>query len=274
MKTRVISAFCLLAVLYCVLRYLPADYALYAIAALLLPLAYEWSALIMSNKTFIWLFAVCTAASSLLLPYVSFIDTVALLAVAVGWLCALCIVLYPPCKSKCFVLVPKYFALGASLLFAHCALLMFAWVLYDLFPHLWSLIILVALVDSGAYASGKLFGAHTFAPVISPNKTWEGVIGGLLLLLAAITTLWWHVYENTSALQLLLLLSVASALGVMAIVGDLFQSQLKRFAGVKDSGALIPGHGGLFDRLDALLVVAPYYWLFVHYVPAVGTLVA
>lgn len=118
----------------------------------------------------------------------------------------------------------------------------------------------VTLSDAGAYYAGSAFGTHPLAPVISPKKSWEGAVGGVLAAIAgALLAHFWFFRR--------LPLAHAIALGVLlstaGILGDLAESMLKRAAGVKDSSALLPGHGGVLDRLDSLLVAAPvlyYYW--------------
>lgn len=114
--------------------------------------------------------------------------------------------------------------------------------------------------DTGAYFAGRAFGRHTMAPLLSPKKTWEGFIGGTLASIGAGIGI-------VALLGLPVSLTVGAALGVVGAVGgtfgDLAESLLKRQAGVKDSGALIPGHGGLLDRIDSLLFTGPlvYYLL-------------
>lgn len=123
----------------------------------------------------------------------------------------------------------------------------------------WALfaLILVWATDSGAYFVGSKFGRRKLAPGISPGKTWEGVFGGLassaLLSAAALPLLG----LSWSSLPALVLLTLATA-GI-SVVGDLFESLMKRHSGVKDSGALFPGHGGLMDRLDSLLAALPVF---------------
>jgi phosphatidate cytidylyltransferase len=114
--------------------------------------------------------------------------------------------------------------------------------------------------DTGAYCIGLGLGRRKLAPVISPNKTVEGLIGGLALsVIAAVVARAWFLVSWT------LTESVTAALlvGVAGVVGDLVESALKRSAGVKDSGWLIPAHGGMLDRLDSLLFAAPalYYYV-------------
>lgn len=110
---------------------------------------------------------------------------------------------------------------------------------------------LVWLCDIGAYFAGRWIGGPRLAPAISPNKTWAGALGGIAL--ASLFALALHVYVGLPWRLTL----VSPALAILAEAGDLFESWLKRQAGVKDSGTLLPGHGGLLDRLDGLVPVAP-----------------
>ena len=116
--------------------------------------------------------------------------------------------------------------------------------------------VIVWAADIGGYAFGRLFGRHKLAPGISPGKTWEGFAGGVLLvLLAGFLGARWLVESDMIAAWMVLLAAIA----VLSVVGDLVESLLKRQAGVKDSGQLLPGHGGMLDRLDSLLAVAPVF---------------
>jgi phosphatidate cytidylyltransferase len=111
--------------------------------------------------------------------------------------------------------------------------------------------------DTAAIFAGKAFGNHKLAPSISPNKTWEGSVANLLAAVGAAAALG---YFLKYPMDKMLLLGVSC--GVIGQLGDLFESYLKRQAGVKDSGNLLPGHGGVFDRLDSLLMTAPFsYWI-------------
>jgi phosphatidate cytidylyltransferase len=123
-------------------------------------------------------------------------------------------------------------------------------------------LLLVWLADTAAYFSGRAFGRHRLAPSISPGKTWEGVWGAVIFNAVVMTALGLFLFESWSArmlqyLGLIPFLLVVLLLTGYSVMGDLHQSLLKRQAGVKDSGRLLPGHGGLFDRLDAVLVVMP-----------------
>ena len=116
------------------------------------------------------------------------------------------------------------------------------------------LLLLVWSSDVGAYAAGRSVGGPRLAPSISPGKTVSGAVGGLLAAVAVGVGATLTVSQTPRLLQAGLL---AAGLGVVAQAGDLLESWVKRRLGVKDSGTLIPGHGGLFDRLDALLAAAP-----------------
>lgn len=113
--------------------------------------------------------------------------------------------------------------------------------------------------DTGAYYTGRAFGRHKLAPGVSPGKTWEGAIGGMIasLLMAVIAHYWFF-----PALPLTIGLGLAALMNVLGVVGDLTESALKRGAGAKDAAQILPGHGGLLDRLDSLLFNAPVIYYF------------
>jgi phosphatidate cytidylyltransferase len=130
----------------------------------------------------------------------------------------------------------------------------------------WILLYLLTLVwvaDTGAYFSGRKFGKHKLAPAISPGKTWEGVAGGIfanllwmLLVYQMLGSYQLHTGLNLSLIQFLL---IGLATSFISVVGDLFESILKRQAGVKDSGKLLPGHGGVLDRIDSIIAASPVF---------------
>ncbi len=126
------------------------------------------------------------------------------------------------------------------------------------------LIFFVVLVtwaaDTGAYIAGKSMGRHPLAPVVSPKKTYEGLLGGVLFAcLAAVVARAWFLprFSLVDCLVLGVILTLAG------LIGDLAESAMKRSTGVKDSGALIPGHGGMLDRLDSLLFTGPAFYYYV-----------
>ena len=114
-------------------------------------------------------------------------------------------------------------------------------------------ILVVVCADTGAYFAGVNFGRRKLLPQVSPGKTWEGFVGGLCanVVLALITSIW---VEEASMALLLVVTLIAS---VLSVLGDLTESMLKRHAGVKDSSQLLPGHGGVLDRIDSVMAAAP-----------------
>jgi phosphatidate cytidylyltransferase len=116
--------------------------------------------------------------------------------------------------------------------------------------------VLIWAADIGAYFAGRALGKHKLAPSVSPGKTWEGVGGGVVLslVIAAVAGIWLFRIEDAAWLPFLLL---CVAVVLFSIVGDLGESLLKRQVGAKDSGTLLPGHGGMLDRIDSLLAALP-----------------
>jgi phosphatidate cytidylyltransferase len=120
---------------------------------------------------------------------------------------------------------------------------------------LFFLVVVVQLSDVFQYVWGKLLGRHPIAPTISPNKTWEGFLGGIACAVLLGTSLWWITPFNPWQAALM-----ALAIALMGFVGGLVMSAIKRDRGVKDYGSLIEGHGGILDRVDSLLFAAPLFF--------------
>lgn len=146
-----------------------------------------------------------------------------------------------------FVLIPTWVSVSV----ANLAIGLFGLILF----------VVVAVADSAAYFAGKQWGKHLLASRISPKKTWEGLLGAALSLfvLAAIVAVWAEMTWFAFAKFLLLV----EGLVCISVVGDLFESAIKRVAGVKDSGTLLKGHGGILDRIDGICASAPFFALFV-----------
>lgn len=131
------------------------------------------------------------------------------------------------------------------------------------------LILLVIIADSGAYFIGRKLGKHKLAPTISPGKSVEGAIGGIVLgvLFAFVAVLWLSNGSNpilmtpNKTLLIVNFVSLSALVVIVSISGDLFESVVKRHAGVKDSGNILPGHGGILDRIDALTAAAPLFFV-------------
>lgn len=133
----------------------------------------------------------------------------------------------------------------------------------------WMLIVLITVIcaDSAAFFVGRAWGRHKMAPTLSPGKTWEGYVSGIVVggLLPMLLVLWWRVAAGTE-ISILHGLILGLLIGVLSPLGDLAVSMIKRQVGAKDSGTIIPGHGGALDRLDSILwagVMSYYYilWL-------------
>ncbi len=124
------------------------------------------------------------------------------------------------------------------------------------------LLLTIIVSDSAQYFTGRWFGRRKLCPAISPKKTIEGALGGVILAPVAMAAVapWWLPGRTT-----LWVLLVGLAIVLLGIAGDLFESLLKRSAGVKDSSTLIPGHGGVLDRIDAMLFAAPVFYVLLKY---------
>ena len=123
------------------------------------------------------------------------------------------------------------------------------------------LFLIVWASDSGAYFFGRTFGNYKLCQNVSPAKTTEGAIGGVLLSLLAVNLYLYFVYHPASISQYYYFSILSIAVSFASIAGDLFESAIKRTANVKDSGYLLPGHGGIFDRIDSLTAAAPFFFL-------------
>jgi phosphatidate cytidylyltransferase len=257
LRKRILTAAVLIAVLLSVLLWLPPAATVILVSAIVLLGAWEWSAFLRLPG------AALRGAYVVLIGLLMFgawsvsgspgaRNCVMQLALLWWWVALLWIMFAPrrvaawsAALAGVLALVPAWLALlrlrvgladGAQ------------WVLFAF--------LLVWLADIGAYFCGRHFGRVPLAPQVSPAKTWEGVLGGMLFsgLCALAGAAWFHL----PALPFLLVCLGAAA---FSVVGDLTESLLKRFAGVKDSGTLFPGHGGVMDRIDSLTAAAPVLFL-------------
>jgi len=265
LKTRVITAIVLLAVLLPILFLLPAIYIGAFFLVALLAAAWEWSRLLSPEATrAAWLYAFfCLAIILFLLGMQNVAWQFALLMMAViFWFFLAPFILAKGMNVSLQKLRPFYVVLGLILLPATWFALVFLRELGLVF--LLSTMALVWVADIGAYFIGKAFGKRKLAAQISPGKSIEGALGGLLLCYGyALLCIFYLPFESTlfgawairfGWVPTLLMVTVLTA---FSIFGDLFESQLKRMAGVKDSSHLLPGHGGVLDRVDALIPTMP-----------------
>lgn len=252
LRTRIISAVIALVFLGAVLFVLPARFAEMVIAAAVLAGAWEWSAFLGDSGHAIraaFVVAMAALIGALYGPLAQYSE-LALQLAFVWWFCAFVWILFFPTPiptvvrwlAGALVLVPLFVALIT---------------LYRKGPEVLLLALLIVwAADIGAFFAGKLFGRVKLAPSISPGKTWEGVLGGLLVVtMLAIAAAQW----TSSPFAVLVPFSVAVA--ALSIVGDLTVSMFKRTAGLKDSGKLFPGHGGILDRVDSVAAAAPLFAL-------------
>jgi phosphatidate cytidylyltransferase len=272
LKQRIITAVVLLAILIPALLARNPLYFAAAVWLLVVLAAWEWARLLGLSATAQHAFA---AAVGLAIVALWATGSAALwanslaLAAALGW--AVMLPLALPRANVPHGLM-QGIGRGMHLLFAAlCAVA--AWAVVTL-THLqgWqqvlSLLLIVWIADTAAYFCGKAFGKRKLAPNISPNKTWEGAIGGVAgaALFGAAT---YHVagafsvpLGDGSWIRALVLTALIAA---VSVTGDLYESLLKRQAGVKDSSQLLPGHGGVLDRVDALLPALPLAWLLARF---------
>jgi phosphatidate cytidylyltransferase len=124
-----------------------------------------------------------------------------------------------------------------------------------------AMIVTVVAADVGAYFSGKSFGRHSLAIKVSPAKTWEGFWGGMASVLALALVMYYLLPDQSLSLSLTAVVVIALVTALASVVGDLTVSMVKRESGFKDSGSLLPGHGGLLDRLDSICGAAPVFAL-------------
>lgn len=124
-----------------------------------------------------------------------------------------------------------------------------------------AMILVVAAADIGAYFAGKRFGRHKLAAAVSPAKTWEGFWGGMASALLLAVLFWYLLPPRMAHVSLMAVIAVTLSTALASVVGDLTVSMVKRHSGVKDSGSLLPGHGGVLDRLDSICGAAPVFAL-------------
>ena len=265
LKTRIITATILMAVLLPILFLLPPIYLGAFFLLALVTAAWEWSRMIAPQaKLAAWLYAsFCLVIILFLLGMKALSWQFSLLMMAaLFWLLLAPFILAKGMSISLQKLKPFYVILGLIILPATWFALVFLRELGLVF--LLSSMALVWVADIGAYFVGKAFGKHKLAVQISPGKSIEGAVGGLLLcyLYALICVFFLPLGDTLFGAYAIRfgwvpMLLMVTLLAAFSVFGDLFESQLKRLAGVKDSSHLLPGHGGVLDRVDALIPTMP-----------------
>lgn len=263
LKTRIVSALVLAILLGSAIVFLPTEALSAVLAVLFLVGAYEWATLTGQRQTafrkggYVGIVALIIL-SLVFLPLGQTLSTVVKLAAFMWLLITVALALYQRSEEGG---QPRWQGLLAL---AGCVLLPAAWLSMTLihaedFRLLVFVFVLAASADSFAYFAGKRFGKNKLAPELSPGKTREGFLGGLVgvMMVSLVYVAYAHMPIELAVPFVLLCL----VCGVVSVVGDLFESLMKREAGLKDSGRLIPGHGGILDRFDSHIAVAPVFWL-------------
>jgi phosphatidate cytidylyltransferase len=255
LRERILTAIVAAALILLVLFVFPAAAARAVIAAVILAAAWEWSkflSLVSVPGRLGYVTAIGALIAAVTWPTPSPAATEIILKIGLAWWFAalIWVFFYPtpitrPIGWLCgaLVLIPAYIAL-VSLYSREPSLLLFA-------------LVIIWAADSGAYFAGKRFGRVKLAPNISPGKTWEGVIGGLVAVVLVLVTARLYWVEIDIAVIVPFCLAVAT----LSVVGDLTVSMFKRNAGLKDSGRVFPGHGGVLDRIDSVTAAAPLFAL-------------
>jgi phosphatidate cytidylyltransferase len=258
LKQRVITAIALVAVLLGVMLGLPSIATVWLITVLVLVGAWEWAAFIgktgnLARATY----AVCIAIALVACLYLhsahpGFVRLVMTVAMA-WWIVAFLWVSLAPARvnpasaalAGVFSLVPCWLALVYVTFTTGSAY----WVLFTL--------TLVWAADTGAFFAGRWLGRVPLAPRVSPKKTWEGVIGGVITsgVVAWIAVTWLNRFLGVT--EVWPFVTTCIAIAALSTVGDLTESMLKRAVGLKDSGSVFPGHGGMLDRIDSVTAAAP-----------------
>ncbi|UTW46198.1 phosphatidate cytidylyltransferase [bacterium SCSIO 12696] len=274
LKVRIITGLTLVGLFLATLFFLPKPWFAVLSASLVLLASWEWSNLaglrsIVARLGFVVGSAALVLAANHYLLEGPRSSQLTLLASACGWwLIALfwvksfpnTVVLWANTWVKVlmgwFVLVPTWLAM-TLLLYSNG----FATLPTDNGGR-WALLVVVSIVvlmDTGGYFAGKHFGRRKLAPTVSPKKTWAGVVGGLTVNGLLLVVLGWQL--NASGQQWLLLALLIAATAVSSVLGDLLESMVKRQRNIKDSGSILPGHGGILDRVDGMTAAFPVFTL-------------
>lgn len=261
LKQRILTAVLLAPVVIAIIWYLDGfEFSLF-VSMLALLIGFEWCQTVRVSRINSGIISFAVAVAIFSLNYASFIDidvSRVLIAATVLWLLCLVWIFKPEQGKKKYTI--KY-ALGAGILLLFGASLISVHQIPEYGVRLTLvLFVLVWVADIGAYITGMSIGKHKLAKKVSPGKTIEGLMGGLLF-----SALYGYFIAQWLGQEWLPFVVVFPLIAAISVIGDLFASLLKRHSNVKDSGFLLPGHGGFLDRFDSLIACAPFYFAFVSY---------
>jgi len=256
LRQRVLTAVVLAAALLVIVLYLPPRAWTVAVTAMLFAGAWEWSAFLrLPSRALRIAYVAGVGALAYLAWRVSLTPPGREVVLGIGvlwWLAALLWIVFAPhsvsrwsaALAGALALVPAWLALVRLRELPHGE----RWMLFAF--------VLVFMADIAAFFFGRIYGRVRLAPEVSPSKTWEGVLGGAAVsaVVAIAGGIWFHI-------ALVVFVPLCLATVGFSVVGDLTESLLKRFAGVKDSGTVFPGHGGVMDRIDSITGAAPVWLL-------------
>ena len=260
LKQRLITALLLVPFILGGIWFLPTQWLSGIVALVMVLAAWEWLGIVgfHSDRKKVLGLVVITAVTGLISLFPERVFFLLILGI---WSAILLIVIryaHRPLAPFIHVLISKPLSalVQASLvlaLFFHATLWLHA-LTAQLLLHV---VVLVWLADTGGYFAGKRWGRHALATMISPNKTWEGILGALVLCLAWSGVTYMLFFQGVFPFETWMMLALVTTL--ISVVGDLFESLFKRCHGVKDSGNLLPGHGGILDRIDSLIAAIPVF---------------
>lgn len=265
LRQRVFTAAVLFVIAFGAMLWSPIAFAVVATALIGLALA-EWLQLAGAARPMSMSLALLVG-TGLLVVTIAERDVVVLVALplsalaSAAWLVIAGVLMQPGAMS---LRLPRTVGMMLALLLVLAAWFAMMRLLFEGVVILLSVLAIVWIADTAAYFAGRAFGRRKLAPHISPGKTWAGVIGAVAAVLLVALIIWQfapaaRIYSNGlfATIGSFLALLVLALLVAMSVIGDLFESLLKRQAGVKDSSQLLPGHGGVLDRLDAMVPVLP-----------------
>lgn len=271
MLERIITALVLVAVVLSCMFATQSHYPMFMLMILAAGVAgYEWSKLMpqasaIVSKPKAWVYGGCVALVSTLALFFNDIALLLWVASILTWLVSIYWIKNFPDADNWYNV--SLHLIGFVLISAAVTAIYAVW-----HSSPWWLMYLFLLVwgaDSGAYFVGRKFGKKKLAPKVSPNKSVEGLYGGIATTVIIMLVVQYS-YLNLTALQLILFLILSVITVFASVLGDLFESMIKRRAGIKDSGRVLPGHGGVLDRIDSLLASAPIFATGIYILKLIG----